>query len=140
MSITWSMLHPSVGMENFVDNYLSDEKFKKAYGRLMEELGNRSLLSKVNIGFHVSAPLRRRKVGRQMKNKIKWCLEGGSGKKPSANETKKTKKLVRGKFKCANYHEVGHKNNSKCLLNGTKKRQILDISHFLSLGHISLIF
>jgi hypothetical protein len=46
---------------------------------------------------------------------------------------KKAKKLVRGKFKCLNCHEPGHRKNSNmCPLNGTKKRQVLDISHFLS--------
>jgi hypothetical protein len=46
---------------------------------------------------------------------------------------KKAKKLVRGKFKCLNCHEPGHRKNSHmCPLNGTKKRQVLDISHFLS--------
>jgi hypothetical protein len=76
-------------MENFADDYFSVEKFKKSYGRLMEELGDQSLLPKMDIVFHVGAPLGRRKVGRQRKNRIKGCLEGGSGKKPSANETKK---------------------------------------------------
>jgi hypothetical protein len=66
-------------MENFVKDYFSVEKFKKAYGRLMEELGDRSLWPKVDIGFHVGAPLARRKVGRQRKNRIKECLEGGGG-------------------------------------------------------------
>jgi hypothetical protein len=60
-----------VGMENFIDDYFSVEKFKKAYVRLMVELGDRSLWSKVDIGIHVGAPLGRRKVGRQRKNRIK---------------------------------------------------------------------
>jgi hypothetical protein len=135
------MLHPSVGMENFVGNYFSDEKFKKAYDRLMEELGDRSLLSKVDIGFHVSAPLGRRKVGRQRKNKIKGCPEGGSEKKPSANEIKKAMKLVRGKFKCANCHEVGHKKIALSLYStAPRKGKYLTYLIFSLLGHISLVF
>jgi hypothetical protein len=59
-----------VGIENFIDDYFSVEKFKKSYGRLMEELGDRSLWPKVYIGFHVSAPIGRRKVGRQRKDRM----------------------------------------------------------------------
>jgi hypothetical protein len=127
-------------MENFVKDYFSVEKFKKAYGRLMEELGDRSLWPKVDIGFHVGAPLARRKVGRQRKNRIKECLEGGgSGKKTSANETEKAKKSVREKFKCRNYHELGHRtNSSKCPLNGTKKRQVLIVISIMASTHCSL--
>jgi hypothetical protein len=51
------------------------------------------LWPKVDIGFHVGAPLGRRKVGRQRKNRIKGCIEGGSGKKTSANKTEKARKL-----------------------------------------------
>jgi hypothetical protein len=73
----------------------------------MEELGDWSLRPKVDSGFHVSAPLTRRKVRRQRKNRIKGCLEGGSGKKTSANESEKAKKLVRGKFKCPTIMSLG---------------------------------
>jgi hypothetical protein len=78
----------------------------------------------VDIGFHVDAPLERRKVGRQRKNRMKGCLElGESGQKASANECEKAKKLVRGKFRCPNCHELGYRKNSpKCPLNGTKKK------------------
>jgi hypothetical protein len=38
----------------------------------------------------------------------------------------KSRKLVRGKFKCPNCHELGHRKDSpKCPLNGSKKRQVL---------------
>jgi hypothetical protein len=53
---------------------------------------------------------------------MKGCLEGGSSKKPSGNETEKAKKIVRDKFKCPNCEELGHrKNNPKYPFNGTKK-------------------
>jgi hypothetical protein len=64
-------------MENFIDDYFSVEKFKKSYGRLMEELGDRSLWPKVYIGFHVSAPIGRRKVGRQRKDRMPRNWGGG---------------------------------------------------------------
>jgi hypothetical protein len=112
-----------VGMENFVDDYFSVEKFKKAYTRRVEPLGDRSFWPQVELKDEVCAPLLKRLVGRQRKNRIKGCLEGGSGKKASGNETEKAKKLVRGKFKCSNCGELGHRKKShKCRLNGTKKR------------------
>jgi len=70
-------------------------------------------------------PLGKRAVGRQRKNRIKGCFEGGSGQKPTDNETEKGKSLIRGKFKCKNRGELGHRMASfKCPLNGTKKRQV----------------
>jgi hypothetical protein len=86
-----------------------------------------------------SAPLGRMKVGRQRKNMIKECLEGGSGKKTSANESEKARKLVCGKFKCPNCHEFRHRKNSpKCPLNGTKKRQVLIVLSIMASTHCSL--
>jgi hypothetical protein len=93
----------------------------------------------VDIGFHVGAPLGRRKVGRQRKNRIKGCIEGGSGKKTSANKTEKARKLVCEKFKCPNCHEPGHRKNSlKCPLNGTKKRQVLIVLSIMASTHCPL--
>jgi hypothetical protein len=40
---------------------------------------------------------------------------------------RKQKKMIRGKYKCPNYGDLGHRKNSpKCPLNGTKKRQVQD--------------
>jgi hypothetical protein len=116
-------------MEYFVDDYFSMDKFKKAYARRVEQLGDKSFWSKVSIAADVGAPLGKRAVGRQRKNRIKSCLEGGSGKKPSGKETEKAKKVLRGKFRCPNCGELGHRKNSpKCRLNGTKKRQVFHSS------------
>ena len=66
-------------------------------------------------------------MGRQRKNRIKGCLEGGSGKKASGTETEKERNLIHGKMKCSNCGEIGHRKNSpKCPLNGTKKRQVCE--------------
>jgi predicted RNA-binding Zn-ribbon protein involved in translation (DUF1610 family) len=52
---------------------------------------------------------------------MKGCLEGGSGKKKVNNDN--GKKSIRGKFKCPNCGELGHRKASyKCPLTGTKKR------------------
>jgi hypothetical protein len=69
----------------------------------------------VDIATEVGAPLGRKIVGSQRKNRIKGCLEDGSGKKPTGNETEKVTKLICRKFKCPNYGELDHrKNSSKC--------------------------
>jgi hypothetical protein len=71
----------NVGMENFVDNYYSVDKYKKAYMRRVPLIGDRSFWSKVDFSNELCAPMAKRGVGRQRKNRIKSCLEGGSGKK-----------------------------------------------------------
>jgi hypothetical protein len=114
-----------VSMEQFVDDYFSVEKFKKAYTRRMEQLADRSFWPQVEIASDVGAPLGKRVVDHQRKNRIKGCLEGGSGNKLGAKATNKAKPkaMLRGKFKCPNCHELGHRKNSlKCPLGRTKKR------------------
>jgi hypothetical protein len=87
-------------------------------------VGDKSFWPEVGIGVPIGAPLRKRSVGRQQKNRMKGCLDGGSEKKDSGKDNAKTRKLIRGQFRCSNCRELGHrKNNPKCLLNGTKKRQ-----------------
>jgi hypothetical protein len=109
-------------LEEFVDDYNSVEKFKNAYKRVVVPLGDKFFWPKVHIGVPVRAPLVKRPVGRQRKNRMKCCLDGGSGKKKSGKE-RKTKKLFQGQFRCPNCRELGHRKNSpKCHLNGTKKR------------------
>jgi hypothetical protein len=111
-------------MEHFVDDYFSVDKFKKAYGRMIESLSDKSFWPKVNLADEVGAPLGKRSVGRQRKNRIKSCLEGGKGKKKvSGNENENERKILRGKIKCPNCGQLGHRKASpKCPLNGTKKR------------------
>jgi hypothetical protein len=114
-----------VGIEHFVDDYLV-EKFKKAYERRVEQIGSKDFWPKVEIAPFMGAPLAKRLVGRQCKNRIKGCLEGGSGKNAESKDNEKTRKLVYGKYMCPKCDELGHrKNNSKCRLNGSKKRSML---------------
>lgn len=87
----------NVRMEDFVHDYYSVEKFRKAYARQIEQLPSKEKWPKVELAFKVGAPLSKRGVGRQQKNRIKSCLEGGSGgskctKKVAENENEKTKK------------------------------------------------
>jgi hypothetical protein len=121
-----------VKLEEFVDEYYSVEKFQNAYKRVVVPLGDKSFWPEVDIDEAVGAPLAKRPVGQQWKNRIKGCLEGGSGKKPSDKEKGKTRKLFRGQFRCPNCGELGHRKNSpKCRLNGTKKRQDSSFMHVI---------
>jgi hypothetical protein len=115
-------------MEEFVDDYYSVEMYMKAYSRLVEPIENKLFWPKVDFAKEVGAPLGKRGVGRQRKNRIKSCLEGGSSKKKPSNDNEKTKKVIRGKFKCPNCGELGHRKSSyKCPLNDTKKRYYVNI-------------
>ena len=114
-----------VQMENFVNEYYSVERFKNAYKRLIEPLPDRSQWVKVDLELEIGAPLGRRSVGRQRKNRIKGALEGGSGGK---KKTEKEKKRIKGPTTCRNCGLLGHRASSyKCELNGTKKRQVIFI-------------
>jgi hypothetical protein len=84
----------------------------------------------------VGAPILKRAVVQQRKNRIKGCLEGESSKKASATDIEKAKKIIRGKFKCPNYHELDHRKNSpKCPFNRTNKGKCLIQSFFSYLAH-----
>jgi hypothetical protein len=83
--------HRDVGMEYFVDDYFSVDKFKIAYARLVEPLGDRRTWPKVSFASQVGAPILKRAVGQRRKNRMKGCLEGGSLKKASATDIEKAK-------------------------------------------------
>jgi rubrerythrin len=58
-----------------------------------------------------------------MSRRWKW-------KKAGSKDNEKTRKLVRGKYKCPNCGELGHRKNSpKCPLNSCKKRSMLISLH-----------
>jgi hypothetical protein len=52
-----------IGMENFVDDYFSVERFKKAYVREVEPIADRSFWPEVAIAAYVGAPLLKRVIG-----------------------------------------------------------------------------
>jgi hypothetical protein len=108
-------------MENFVDEYYSLAMFTTTYSRVVQPIGDKSFWPDVPFAKEVGAPIGKHAVDRQRKNRIKGCHEGGGGKKKTNNEN--GKKSIRGKFKCPNCGELGHKKASyKCPFNGTKKR------------------
>jgi hypothetical protein len=127
LCLTTTQQFKDVRIEDFVDDYYSVEKFVKVYSRVVEPIGDKSFWPRVPFAKEVGAPIGMRGDGRQRKNKIKGCVEGGSGKKANENENVTSKKMIRGRFKCPNCGEFGHRKASyKCPFNGTKKRYVLD--------------
>jgi hypothetical protein len=113
--------YQDVGMEYFMDDYFSVEKFKKAYARLVESFVDRGSWPKVPFAAEVGALILKRAVGRQRNNRMKGCLEGGSSKKLSGNETEKAKKIVASSSVQIINSWAIEKNSPKCPFNGTKK-------------------
>ena len=52
-----------VGMENFVDDYYSVERFRIAYSRMVEPIGDRSFWPSVDFASGVFAPIARIVLG-----------------------------------------------------------------------------
>jgi hypothetical protein len=53
----------NVGMENFIDDYYSIDKFRKACMRRIPPIGDRSFRPKVDFSKEVCAPMAKRAVG-----------------------------------------------------------------------------
>jgi hypothetical protein len=87
-----AQLFQDVKIEEFIDDYYLVEKFKNAYKRVVVPLGDKSFWPMVDNGVPILAPLVKRPIGQQRKNRINGCLEDGSGKKKSG-KYRKTKKL-----------------------------------------------
>jgi hypothetical protein len=77
----------------------------------------------------IGAPLGKRHVGHQRKNRIKSAIEGGGGKKKPQDEgmkTKKEKKRIKDTTKCKKCGQLKHRQSRyKCPYNGTKKRKVI---------------
>jgi hypothetical protein len=74
-----------------------------AYKRLIEPLPNKSQWPKLDLSSEIGAPLDKRPVGRQWKNRIKSVLEAGGGQKKPQDEgmnTEKRKRRIKGPTKC----------------------------------------
>lgn len=86
-------------MEEFVDEYYFVQRFKATYEGSIEQLRDKLSWPFVDFAKYVSAPLGKRCVGRQRKNRIKSCLEGGQTKKQNGTHHK-YRQMIRGKYKC----------------------------------------
>jgi hypothetical protein len=62
-----------VKLEEFVDDYYSMEKFKKAYKRVVVPLENKSFWAQIDIQVRIRVTLVKRHVGRQ-RNRFKASL------------------------------------------------------------------
>ena len=121
-------------MENFVHEYYSVENFQKAYKGRVRTLPHEEEWPEVDIAKHVGTPLGTRDIGHPKKNRFKGFLEGGSGKKRQQNENEEGKQMIRGKVRCSNCGELGHrKTSSKCPNNGTKKKASLQLKFLHSI-------
>jgi hypothetical protein len=79
----------NVKLEEFFDDYYFVEKFQAAYKSVVIPLGDKSFWLEVDIRVPVRAPLMKRLVGQQRKNRMKGYMGGGSGKKKSGKEKEK---------------------------------------------------
>ena len=101
-------------MADYMDPCYSVHKYRLAYAGVIQPFPDRSQWPKVDLGFKLLAPLTKREVGRQRKNRIVGCLEKAQGKP-----------RTKGKWKvqCKRCLGMGHRSTSpKCPLNGTKKK------------------
>jgi hypothetical protein len=73
---------------------------------------------------------------------MKSCVEGGAAKKKeSIPQEEKEKKLLRGKIKCPNCGQLGHRKASpKCPLNGSKKgKPNSSVFYFVALNALQTV-
>jgi hypothetical protein len=111
-------------------------KFKKAYAREVEQLADRSYWHEVEIVAYVGAPLLKRVVRQQRKNRMRGVLKVEVERKQVGMRLRKQTKKIRGKFKCPNCGELGHRKTAlSAPLMEQRKGKIL--SFVIILFHIS---
>ncbi|CAN6301543.1 unnamed protein product [Urochloa humidicola] len=86
-----------VHMEDYVHEYFSVDKFKKAYAGVFNPMTSKQFWPHVDLGYKIKKPILRRKPGRSRKSRFKAADEPGSSKQK----------------RCSEYHELGH-TNKKC--------------------------
>lgn len=96
-----------------MDPCYSVARFRYAYAGIIPPMTDMSQWPTIQLDFEVLAPLTRRAVGRQRKNRIPGCMEEG-------------KCRTKGKWQvlCKSCEAKGHRaSSSKCPYNGPKKRK-----------------
>lgn len=83
-------------MEDYVDDYFSVDKFRKAYSGVFNATASTHIWPRVNLGYKIKKPKLRRKPRRPRKSRIKASDEPGANNK-----------------RCPECHELGHITN-KC--------------------------
>jgi hypothetical protein len=82
-----------VQMDEFVHEYFSVDRYKKAYASKFNSMTSKDQWPHVNLGYKISKPKLRRKPGRPRKSRIKAFDEVGTGKKRKV---------------CSEHNELGH--------------------------------
>ena len=80
-------------IEDYVHDYYSVAKFKKAYGKSVKPMTDRNQWPQVDPGFKLWPPILKRAAGRPRKRRFKSAAEGGT-------QTKTTK--------CSRCNQLGH--------------------------------
>ncbi|TVU22277.1 hypothetical protein EJB05_31961, partial [Eragrostis curvula] len=75
-----------VNMEEFVYEYYSVERFRKAYAGTFKPMTSKHQWTPVNLGYKIKKPKLRRKPGRPRVARIRASDEGGTGKRMRCTE------------------------------------------------------
>ena len=112
-------LSREVHMDDYVHEYFSVAKFKKAYSGVFNPMTSRQFWPRVDPGYKIKKPILRRKPGRPRKSRIKASYE------PSSTKQKR----------CPECHELGH-TAKKCQggLTARQKRSRLSSDNALEEG------
>jgi hypothetical protein len=85
-------LSRDVQMDDFVHEYFSVDRFRKAYASTFSPMTSKDSWPRVDLGYKIKKPKLRRKPGRPRKSRYKAFDESGSSKQR----------------KCSECHELGH--------------------------------
>ena len=112
-------LSREVHMDDYVHEYFSVAKFKKAYSGVFNPMTSKQFWPRVDPGYKIKKPILRRKPGRPRKSRIKASDESGSTKQK----------------RCPECHELGH-TAKKCQggLTARQKRSRLSSDNALEEG------
>ena len=80
-ALAWILSNRGMKIEDYVHEYYSVAKFKKAYEARVEPIPDRSQWPEVDLGFKVHQPLLGRGPGRPKVQRIRGCMEKRATKK-----------------------------------------------------------
>jgi hypothetical protein len=80
-ALAWILSNRGTKIEDYVHEYYSVAKFKKAYEARIEPIPDRSQWPEVDLGFTVHAPLLGRGPGRPKVQRVRGCMEKNATKK-----------------------------------------------------------
>ena len=92
-ALAWILSNRGIKIEDYVHEYYSVARFKKAYEARVEGIPDRSQWPQVDLGFKVHPPLLGRGPGRPKVQRIRGCME---------------KRTTKKKVKCSRCRALGH--------------------------------